>query len=201
MKRKLSEKANTMPASYTVEAAFIVPLCTMIVLLLIGQTLFYRDIVTAERIAMSAAEEGVQYRLTASALGSAKLDFGRFQKEGILQNYGASLRIKDEEAIAEYAEELLDGKLWFAYGTGVSAEIQGNDVTVTITIDAADAVKYLFRYGNAALFRRKVSVTAQGQDLATDNRMITAAWDSGMRINGLSEILEKLQNLLGKLIG
>ena len=72
---------------------------------------------------------------------------------------------------------------------------------MTITIDAADAVKYLFRYGNAALFHRKVSVTAQGQNLAMDNRMTAAAWDTGMRISGFSEILEKLQNLLGKLIG
>jgi hypothetical protein len=194
-------ETDTLVASYTVEAAFIVPLCTMIILLLIGQTLFYRDVVTAERIAMTAAQEGVQYRLTSSALGEAKPDYGRFFSEGILQNYRTALRIKDEEAIEEYAAELLRGKLWFAYGTGVFAEIQGNDVTVTITIDAADAVKYLFRYGNAPLFHRKASVTVQGQDIAMDNRMITAAWDTSTRISGLSEILGKLQNLLGKIIG
>ena len=197
----VAAESRAVTASYTVEAAFIVPLCTMIILLLIGQTLFYRDVVTAERIAMTAAQEGVQYRLTSSALGGAKLEYARFLNEGILQSYATALRIKDEEAIEEYAAELLRGKLWFAYGTGVSAEIQGNDVTVTITVDAADAVKYLFRYGNAPLFHRKASVTVRGQDIAMDNRMITAAWDTSTRISGLSEILGKLQNLLGKIIG
>lgn len=190
-----------LKASYTVEAAFIVPLCTMVIILLIGQTLFYRDVLAAERVAMCAATEGGRYRLVAASLGKDGLNYNRFAESGILKNNGTGRRMRDEEEIEEYAAELLKGKLWFATGGSITADIQGDNVTVSISVDAADSVKGLFRYGMFSLFHRKVSVTVPVQDIPTDNRLVTAAWDTGMRIEGFSEFLEKIQGLLGKLIG
>lgn len=188
-------------ASYTVEAAFVVPICTMVVLLLIGQVLFYRDVVVAERVAMSAAEEGARYRLYAALPGKTALSYERFRKEGVLQSGSSEVRSQDERTIAGYTEELLQGKLWFACQGKVTVDIQGNYVNVSFAVDAPYSVTDLFGYGKRSVFHRMVSVTAEGQDIAEDNRVILTAWETASRIRGLSEILGKLQTLLGKILG
>ena len=47
--------------SYTIEAVFIIPLCTTVVILLLLRTLFMRDVIVAERVAQTALENGVRY--------------------------------------------------------------------------------------------------------------------------------------------
>ena len=68
-------RSNGLNASYTVEATFISPIVTVIIVLLISETLFYRDILTAERAAMNAAENGLRYAVADAAFGKADWDY------------------------------------------------------------------------------------------------------------------------------
>ena len=194
MKRRLS-------ASYTVEAAFILPICTAVILLLISETLFYRDIVVAERIAKDAAESGTRYVLFDAALGRADLDYAHFLENGILKKLQKSGRYRDERAIEEFADSLMADRLWFAHAGSATAEVNGDDVSVTFSVSGPDAVRAFFSPGSGGLFNRTVTVTVRGRNVAGAARLCTAAWETGERIQGFSDFLTKIKSLIGKLTG
>lgn len=190
-----------LSGSYTVEASFLVPLCTLIILFLITQTLFYRDIVTAERVAASAAEQGIQYIGDCASVQSAGVDYARFYDNGLIRRFSNDVTAKDEKTIADLASRLLEGRLWFANGRGVTAEAKDGKVTVRMTVEPDDRIKALFFGFGIKLFRREVSVTREQKNLPVTNRITTAAWLSGKKVKGLSEVLTKTEELFGKLTG
>ena len=190
-----------LSCSYTVEASFLVPLCTLVILFLITQALFYRDIVVAERVASSAAEQGVQYISECASVQTAGVDYGRFYDNGLFRRFSDDGTGQEEKAIAEQATRLLDGKLWFANGRGVTAEAKNGRVTVRMTVEPDDRIKALFFGFGIKLFRREVSVSRESKNLPVINRVTTASWESGKKVKGLSEVLTKTKKLFGKLTG
>lgn len=194
-------KKKQWKASYTVEAAFIIPMITLIIVFLISQTLFYRDVLTAERIAMTAAENGVRYTDGDAALGEADWDYSHLSEAGIAREILSYNNRKDRKAIEEYASARLKENLWFAVPGAVSAQIDGDDVTVTVSVRAGDDIMALLRGLNRRLFVREVSVTEYGHDAPSVNRAMVAVWETGGKTKGVSAFLEKLQTLLGKVAG
>ena len=185
-------------ASYTVEATFIVPIVTMIVVLLISETLFYRDILTAERVAMSAAENGLRYSLNDASLGKADWDYSHLTEAGVgrtLLRYNTN---KDKYKIEEYASKKLEESLWFAVAGPVTTEIDGDEVRVSFMLLAQDDILAVFRPLNIGLFHRNISVTEYGHDAPGTNRLLIAAWETGEKTKGVSEFLGKIETLMEK---
>ena len=172
----MNDDNRRLSGSYTVEASFLVPLCTLIILFLITQTLFYLDIVTAERVAASAAEQGIQYISDCASVQSAGVDYGRFYDNGLIRRFSNDGTAKDENTIADLASGLLEGRLWFANGRGVTAEAKDGKVTVRMTVEPDDRIKAVFFGFGIKLFRREVSVTRERKNLPVTNRITTAAW-------------------------
>lgn len=197
----MNHDSKRLSCSYTVEASFLVPICTLVILFLITQALFYRDIVVSERVAASAAEQGAQYIGECASVQTAGVDYARFEDNGLFRRFSDSGTARDEEAVAKLAAELLDGKLWFATGRGVSAEAKNGKVTVRMTVEPDDRIKALFFGFGIKLFRREVSVTKERKNLPVINRVAAASWETGKKVKGLSEALAKAEELFGKLTG
>ncbi len=197
----MNHDSKRLSCSYTVEASFLVPICTLVILFLITQALFYRDIVVSERVAASAAEQGAQYIGECASVQTAAVDYARFEDNGLFRRFSDSGTARDEEAVAKLAAELLDGKLWFATGRGVSAEAKNGKVTVRMTVEPDDRIKALFFGFGIKLFRREVSVTKERKNLPVINRVAAASWETGKKVKGLSETLAKAEELFGKLTG
>lgn len=197
----MNHDSKKLSCSYTVEASFLVPICTLVILFLITQALFYRDIVVSERVAASAAEQGAQYIGECASVQTAAVDYARFEDNGLFRRFSDSGTARDEEAVAKLAAELLAGKLWFATGRGVSAEAKNGKVTVRMTVEPDDRIKALFFGFGIKLFRREVSVTKERKNLPVINRVATASWETGKKVKGLSEALAKAEELFGKLTG
>ena len=197
----MNHDSKRLSCSYTVEASFLVPICTLVILFLITQALFYRDIVVSERVAASAAEQGAQYIGECASVQTAAVDYARFEDNGLFRRFSDSGTARDEEAVAKLAAELLDGKLWFATGRGVSAEAKNGKVTVRMTVEPDDRIKVLFFGFGIKLFRREVSVTKERKNLPVINRVAAASWETGKKVKGLSEALAKAEELFGKLTG
>ena len=197
----MNQGNKRLSCSYTVEASFLVPICTLVILFLITQALFYRDIVVAERVAASAAEQGVQYISECASVQTAGVDYGRFYDNGLFRRFSGDGTAQDEKAIAEQATRLLDGKLWFANGRDVTAEAKNGKVMVRMTVEPDDRIKALFFGFGIKLFRREVSVSRESKNLPVINRVTTASWESGKKVKGLSEVLTKTEKLFGKHTG
>ncbi|MBO4695976.1 MAG: hypothetical protein J5643_01695 [Lachnospiraceae bacterium] len=194
-------RSNGLNASYTVEATFIIPIVTVIIVLLISETLFYRDILTAERAAMNAAENGLRYAAADAAFGKADWDYSHMSSAGVSGMLLHRIRAKDRQKIEEYATEKLKENLWFAVPGPVTAESDGDNITVSVTITARDGILAVFRPLNKGLFARTVSVTASGHDAPGANRILVAAWETGDRTKGVSEVLDKIQTIIEKVLG
>lgn len=194
-------KKKQWQASYTVEATFIIPIVTLVMILLITETLFYRDILTAERIAATVAENGVRYTGGDAKLGEADWDYSHFSEAGIAREILRYNSSKDRRKLEEYATEKLRKNLWFAVPGTVSAQTDGSDVTIRITIRVGDDIIALFRGLNRGMFVREVSVTERGHDAPFVNRTLVAAWETAGKTKGVSEFIHKLEELLEKLAG
>lgn len=188
-------------ASYTVEATFIIPIVTLIITLLISETLFFRDVLTAERVAMSAAENGLRYVTADASFGKADWDYSRLSAAGASAILLNEIKAKDRQKIEEYAALKIKENLWFAVPGPVSAESDGGDMTVSVTITAGDGILAVFRPLNKGLFVRKVSVTASAHDAPGMNRILVAAWETGGKTKGVSEVLDKIQTIIEKVLG
>ena len=191
-------KHKRLTASYTVEATFIVPIVTIIVILLISETLFYRDVLTAERVAMSAAENGLRYTRNDASLGNADWDYSHLSEAGIGRTLLRYNKSRDRGKIEEFTSKKLEESLWFAVAGPVTAEIDGDDVKVSFTLLGADDILAVFRPLNTGLFHREISVTEYGHDAPGTNRLLVAAWETGEKTKGVSEFLGKLETMMEK---
>lgn len=190
---------RVLKASYTVEAAFILPIVTLVVILLIAETLFYRDILTAERVAACAAENGHRYTYGDASFGKADWEYSHMQGAGAERLLLRKTARKDRKAIEDYASKKLEDTLWFASAGTISAEINGETVSVEIGVSVANEIRYLFRFFSPGFFNRTVTVTEKGSDIPGTNRILTAAWETGSKTKGFSEFLGKIETLLSKL--
>lgn len=185
--------------SYTVEAAYIVPLCTMIVLLMITQILFYHDIVVAEQAALTAAENGNRYVQYGGGLGQVAPEYGQFVRSSPVRAFFRD-RSEEEAAIGQYVSELLNGQMWISTCGGISVDATGDNVVISMNLNAGNETNAagIFRNG---LFRRQIRITSRGRDIPMDNRLIKAAWETGLQTKGVSEVLNLVQQFLGKITG
>lgn len=183
--------------SYTIEAAYIVPLCTMIIMLLLTETLFYRDILTTEGVALKAVDEAARYVQHSAKPGEAAIDYSHL-KRGVF----AELRrthYSEENVLTGYVEERLRNRLWISVCGAADVRISGDRISVSVRLHGRDELRYLFRYLPSGLFLREISVSTKVESLSETNRLVVAAWDSGTRIKGVSGLLEKIEAYLAGL--
>lgn len=185
--------------SYTIEAVFIVPLCTAVVILLLSKTLFFRDTLVAQRIAQCAAEKGIAYLTQSSSMDKAEIDYYKWKQEGVLRGILDDSSKTDCQTIMNYVNQKMSDELWFADYLGTEISIDESRVTVKITISADRAVAFLEGWG-VRWFYQDIKVTEQAKDLPNRNRGIMAAWNTGMKIDGLSDLLTKLQERIGRAV-
>ena len=185
--------------SYTIEAVFIVPLCVAVVILLLSKTLFLRDVLVSERVAQSAAENGTRYVTQNASVGEAEINYQRWKQDGILQSLYDDTKKADSRVIQEFVDGKMSYILWFADYDGAKVSIDGTKVTVKITISAYHAAAFLGGFGSR-WFYQNITVTEQAKNLPDMNRGIMTAWNTGMKIEGLSDLLTRLQERIGKAI-
>lgn len=185
--------------SYTIEAVFIIPLCTTVVILLLLRTLFMRDVIVAERVAQTALENGVRYMTQNASLGKAEINYRRWKQDGMLRGFSDSAKEQDRATITDYVNRKMEDALWFADYDGTEVTIDGTNISVSLSVGANRAF-HLFGGLGKRWFRQDIKVSENIQNLPNQNREIMLAWQTGMKTEGLAEILSGIQELIGKTI-
>ncbi len=186
---------TTVDGSYTVEAAFLVPIITGIVVLLIGAAMYLRDITLAHSVVAEVAEKGrmlVQHEVLP---GTDEILYERELKEGIFTRLIVDTDNEDEALLLRELEDSLKGRLWI--GSCINKQIDIEDGKLEISLVVRTGVPTaLLGEGLNAFFRRTVSSTTDLQGVDEKTRIYSAVVETGMRIKGVRKVIDGLTALI-----
>ena len=113
-KRMRKGQCGTVSGSFTVEAVFIVPMVTMIIILLIDMALYLRDVSVAETLAERVAEDTRALILNDEEPRQHKVMYERKLTKSIFRRWFTDTSSEDAESMEEYLTELSEGRFWIS---------------------------------------------------------------------------------------
>ena len=105
MRRREVFRASALRASFTVEAAFIVPLIVILIVLLIDMALYLRDLSVAEVLAARVAEDTRALILNDEEPHLHKVMYERKLEQSIFKRWFSDTAKDDADSMDDYLEE------------------------------------------------------------------------------------------------
>ncbi len=192
-------RAIRIRASYTVEAVFIMPIVTIVIVLLVEMGLYQRDLLTAEMIASRVTEEARAYRIHAVDPYSDRVIYDYLKPGNIVTEWLKKDRSGEEEYLRQYLDSLLEDSFWIATVDACSVEFENNRANVTVSIHS-DVISGPLSVANRnAMMSDTVCYTADLSDIAEKNRIYGAVMETGKQVKGVDEIMTLLGRLIDRL--
>lgn len=188
-------------ASFTVEAAFIVPLVVGLLFLMINATLYLHDVTTAKAMLTKAASQGAAFVNYNVYPGTDYVLYERMLDEGFFLRL---LRDDDKEAeqiLAMYLQKELAGALFLAEAEEVIVCVDGGTLRMSCVLNGEKGLWGLGSFGVGDFFCQEVEASAPCTDTTQWSRIVTTILRTGERIKGIQAVMEKLRQFfswLGK---
>lgn len=192
-------RAIRIRASYTVEAVFVMPIVTMVIVLLVEMGLYQRDLMTAEMIAGRVAEEARAYRLHAVDPYSDRVIYDYLKPGNIAAEWLRKDRSAEEEYLKQYMKSMLEKSFWVASVDACSVEFENSKVNVTVSIHSDVISSPLPIADRNTIMSDTVCYTADLADAAERNRIYGAIMETGKQVKGIDEIMTFLGKLIDRL--
>ncbi len=188
MKRREAE------GSFSVEAAFLFPTVTLIVMILLLLTMYLRDLTVARSIVLSVAEEGralIERHVGAEGV----VQYEKLLDRGLFERMLAKEE-EEEPFIRQILAQKLSGRLWISECLGANVTISGGELEIKVSIVSDGGIVGLVKWLPGDLFRDDICVCVKCRDVGTRTRMYTAIFNTGMRVKYVREILAELSELI-----
>lgn len=186
-------------ASFTVEAVFIVPLVTMIIVLLIDMSLYMRDLSVARTLAERVAEDTRALILNDEEPRLHKVMYERKLERSIFQRWFSNTAKQDADSMEEYLDELSEGRFWISRIESRSIRAEDDSVIVHISLKSDTEVPFFGQALTSRWFSDDVTCVVDCQDIGLRTRIYSAVMETGMEIKGLNTVLTKLSELVNRL--
>ena len=188
-----------MRGSFTVEAVFIVPAITMIVILMIDMALYLRDYSVAQTLAERVAEDTRALVLNDEEPRLHKVMYERKLSGSIVRRWFQDTDDEDEETMEQYMEELCHGRFWISRIDGKSVRIGEGKVSVTLKFKTDTAMPFFGKALTAHWFSDEITCEVPCEDVGLRTRIYAAVIETGTQIKGVGTVLEKLSEIVNRL--
>ncbi|MBR6018597.1 MAG: pilus assembly protein [Lachnospiraceae bacterium] len=195
--RHLSEVA--LRGSFTVEAVFVVPMITMIIILMIDMALYLRDYSVAHTLAERIAEDTRALVLNDEEPTLHKVMYERKLSGSIVRRWFRNTDAEDEETMEQYLEELCQGRFWICRIDGKSVRIGEGKVSVTMKLKTDTAMPFIGKALTTHWFSDEITCEMPCEDVGLRTRIYAAVIETGMQIKGVGTVLEKLSEIVNRL--
>ena len=192
-------RENAVAASFTVEAAFVVPFITMIVVLLIDMTLFLRDVSVAGELASRIAEETRALVLNDEDPVTGVTRYERKFTQSFFARWFGNTDSADAAEMTGRLTELLENRFWICRAQDASVRISGGVVTVRLKLKADSGVSLLGSLATRQWFLEEVVREVACRDTKRTARVYAAVMDTGSQIVGVKKVFETLSELVNRL--
>lgn len=188
-------------ASFTVEAAFIVPLAVGLLFLMISAALYLRDVTAAKAIMTKAASQGAAFLNYDVYPGTDYILYERVLGEGFFLRL---LRDDDSEAeqiLAMYLQKEFAGAFLFAEAEEVVVCVDGGTLRMSCVLNGEKGLWGLGGFGIGDFFCQEVEVSVPCADTTQWSRIVTTILRTGERVRGIQAVMEKIRQFfawLGK---
>lgn len=180
------------------EAVFIIPLVTMIIILLIDMSLYMRDLTTARALAVRIAEEARALNLNDESPEYGRVMYERKIGRSIWSDWFVGTEDEDEEYMVSRLREKTDNAFWVSRAVSPVVEIGGGEVKVRFRLEGDFGIP-LWGDAGKQWFTDDVVSTVDCRDTVMRTRIYSAIIETGEKIKGVSEIMEKLGGILNRL--
>ncbi len=186
-------------ASFTVEAVFIVPLLTMVIVLLVDMALYLRDLSAAETLAVRVAEDTRALILNDEEPRLHKVMYERKLEQSIFRRWFANTEEADAESMEEYLEELAEGRFWISKIEGHSVRAEDDRVIVHISLRSDSDIPLFGKALVSKWFSDDVTCSVNCEDIGLRTRIYSAVMETGSQITGVHTVLQKLSEIVNRL--
>jgi|GEM_PF-3535986 TadE-like protein. len=190
---------SSIEGSFTVEAAFIVPLVTMILVLLIDMALYMRDLSTARTLAERVAEDTRALVLNDEEPRLHKVMYERQLTQSVFQRWFAGTDREDADNMDDYLEELSGGRFWISRMDSHSVRVEDGSVVVRIALVSDTGIPMFGKSLTSRWFSDEIVCRIGCADIGFRTRFYAAAIETGTEVKGLSTVLTKLSELVNRL--
>lgn len=197
-KRMRKGQRGTVRGSFTVEAVFIVPMVTMIIILLIDMALYLRDVSVAETLAERVAEDTRALILNDEEPRQHKVMYERKLTKSIFRRWFTDTSSEDAESMEEYLTELSEGRFWISRIDSQSIRAEGGTITVHIRLCSDTEIPLFGKTLTSRWFSDDVESSVSFSDVVLRTRVYSAIMETGMNIVGVSTVMEKLSEIVNR---
>ncbi|MBR5712028.1 MAG: hypothetical protein IKX54_00355 [Lachnospiraceae bacterium] len=185
-------------ASYTVEAVFVVPFITMLVVLMIDMTMYLRDLGAAEALADRIAEETRALVLNDEDPELGKIRYERKFQRSIFARWFAGSDAEDAKEMTQRLRDQAEGRFWICKVQDAYVSVGGDEVCVHMKI-AGNSILPMFGRMTEQWFDDNITRKISCRNTRQRTRIYSAIMETGSQIKGVSTVLEKLSQLVNRL--
>ena len=188
-------------ASFTVEAAFIVPLVIGLLFLMMSAALYLRDVTVARAILTKAVSQGAAFLNYNVYPDNDYVFYERMLDEGFFSRLFRDDDSEAEQILSVYLQEQLSGAFLFAEPEEVVVRVDGGMLRMSCILNGANGLWGSGSLGIGDFFHQKVEVSASCTDTTQWSRIVTTILRTGERIKGIRAVMEKIRKFftwLGK---
>ncbi len=182
--------------SFTVEAAFILPLIIFIIFTLVYLAFYLHDRNRMEGIVDQVLHKGAITVKHDADFDTGRVDYANIGNRGVLYPLTDN-RTVEEKKIRDYLRQELSTGFFSTELTGIEVMVDAFKVSVTIEGEFHIPMKGILQYFYPG---RNITVNALGpiHNPAEFIRISEVVLDTGSRIKGLEDLKDKTDKLLGK---
>lgn len=193
------ELRGSMRASFTVEAVFIVPAVTMIIILLIDMALYLRDVSAAEALAERVAEDTRALILNDEEPRQHKVMYERKLTKSIFRRWFTNTDSEDAKSMEEYMTELSEGRFWISRIDSRSIRAEGGVITVSLKLCSDTETPLFGKALTSRWFSDDIECSVSFSDVGQRTRVYSAIMETGKNIAGVSSVMEKLSEIINRM--
>ncbi len=183
-------------ASFTVEAAFIIPLVSGVLLLLISTALYFRDVTVAKAILMKEVSQGASFLNYDVYPDTDYVLYERMLAEGFFTRLLQKDDKEAEQILAAHLQERLASAFFYAEPEDIEVSVDGGTLRMRLVLDGKKGLWGLGSFGMEKFFSQEVEASASCTDMTQWSRIVTTILRTGERIKGLQAVMEKIRQFL-----
>ena len=192
-------RGRELDASYTVEAVFIVPFVSVLIVILVNMALYLRDVSAAEALAERVAEDARALILNDEEPRKKQVMYERKLKQSVFQRWFVGQKTEDANTMTEYLRELCEDRFWISRAEFCDVEIDGSEIRVRIRLVSDSEIPALGTALSKRWFSDEICRSIRCVDVPLRTRIYAAVMESGSQVKGIGTVLEKLSEIVNRL--
>lgn len=178
--------------SFTVEAAFVVPFVTVLLVFMAYAAMYLRDVTVAEAILKQETNRGIAFAVSDVYPGTDAVFYERYLGVDFWKQIFQKQEKAVEQILAENLRKRLENAFWVAEYREIQVSFQKNYLRMQIQLNAGSNVIQKIPLIQGSFFEREIADGIAANDIPEWSRIVTTVLRTGERIKGVNEVIDKI---------